>query len=182
MRLPLLHSKPLESGGETDLECLHQVPILQDLSPVQLEIVHALADRQQFREGSTIIAEGEAGDCMFFLLRGTVEITRTLVLQTGRGEIGKKDKVLSRMSAEQHPYFGEMALLGTDVRSATVTAASDCITLRLTKEDLLILERDHPAIAYAIVRRIAEELCARVHRLNQEQLKLTTALSIALSR
>ncbi len=181
MRLPLLGKKQTPNE-ESLLEFLHQVSILRDLTPAQLAVVSGLAEVRQFRHGSPIISEGEAGDCMFFLTGGTVEISKALTLETSRGEFGTKEKILTRGEAARHACFGEMALLGTEVRTATVTAITDCTVLVLTRDDLAVLEREHPEIAYAVVRRIAEELCARVRGLNQDVLKLTTALSMALSR
>lgn len=182
MRLSLTRARHDTPVRETPLQFLHQVSILQDLTPDQLAILLEMAKTCQFRAGTAIITEGETGDTMFLLTEGVVEITKPLTLETSRGEFSTKDKTLRRLQAEEHPFFGEMALLGTDRRSATVTAVTDCTALSLDRQDLLTLEQEHLEIAYAIVRRIAEVLCTRVHQENQNVLKLTTALSIALSR
>ena len=182
MRLPLLSQKHEPSTHETPLEFLHHVRILRGLTLEQLAIILEMAREQHFRAGKAIITEGETGDTMFVLTEGVVEITIPLTLETSRGEFSKRDKTLIRLKAEDHPCFGEMALFGSDVRTATVTAVTDCTTLVLDKQSLLALEQEHLEIAYGIVRGIAEVLCARVHQGNHDVLKLTTALSIALSR
>ncbi|MBI3945025.1 MAG: cyclic nucleotide-binding domain-containing protein [Armatimonadetes bacterium] len=182
MRLPLTIARSKEEGAEAILAFLSEVPIFRDLAPEQLATLRDMAEAHRFPAGAAILREGETGDCLFVLTEGEVDITLRLTLETSRGEIGTKDKTLIRLTAEKHPFFGEMALLGTDVRAATVTAVTDCTALCLNKQDLLILEREHPAIAYTIVRHIAETLCQRVREQNRTILKLTTALSIALSR
>lgn len=169
-------------GNDRLLDFLRQVRILQDLTPAQISVVRDLAVTQKFPAGTAIVTEGEPGDCLFLLIEGVVEISKTLAMKTAHGEFSQKDKTLDRMAAEQHPFFGEVGLFTTDVRTATVTAVTDCTTLRLCRDNLRVLEREHPAVAYALVRRVAEVLCERMHRQNQDILKLTTALSIALSR
>lgn len=182
MRLPRSGESKKQESPETILAFLSQVPLFRDLQPDQLNLLQQMAHLRHFSAGSVIMREGEPGDCMFVLVAGEVEITLRLTLETGRGEIGTKDKALIRLTADKHPFFGEMALLGTDVRSATITATSDCTTLCFTRQDLLTLEREHRDIAYVIVRHIAETLCQRVREQNRTILKLTTALSLALSR
>ena len=182
MRLPTIGRKHPEPGGVSVIEFLHEVSIFEDLAPEQLVTLREMADTQHFRAGNAIITEGEAGDCMFVLLDGIVDISKSLTLKTSQSEFSTKDKTLTRLKAEQHPFFGEIAMLGTDVRTATVMAVTDCTTLAFTRGDLETLERQHPEIAYAVVKGIAKELCGRLHQQNQNVLKLATALSIALSR
>jgi CRP-like cAMP-binding protein len=75
-----------------------------------------------------------------------------------------------------------MAILEDEPRSATVTASTDCDLYEINKKDLLALGERRPDIGYRIILRIAEVLCSRLRKSNRDILKLTTALSISLSR
>merc|ERR1712127_524184 len=74
-----------------------------------------LLQQQYFREGDTILREGEAG-CTFY------------IIQSGEVNIFKKglgDDPVGKLGKEQ--FFGEKALLSDDVRQATVVAASPVV-------------------------------------------------------
>jgi CRP/FNR family transcriptional regulator, cyclic AMP receptor protein len=108
--------------------------------------VRALLDRAQeveFRDGATIMHEGTVGRDFYLLLQGEAAIT------VGRRTVGR---------ARAGDYFGEMALIDGGVRSATVTAKSPVVALRLKQRDLLELIDGHPKLA----RTIMIELCRRL--------------------
>jgi CRP/FNR family cyclic AMP-dependent transcriptional regulator len=75
-----------------------------------------------------------------------------------------------------------MAMFENDVRSATLTASTDCVLYEIKRDDFERLTQQNCALGYKLVRKIAEVLCNRVRQGNQDILKLTTALSIALSK
>ena len=79
-------------------------------------------------------------------------------------------------------FFGDMAMFENEVRSATLTASADCLLFEIKREDFERLTGRDCALGYKLVRKIAEVLCQRVRQGNQDILKLTTALSIALSK
>jgi CRP-like cAMP-binding protein len=75
-----------------------------------------------------------------------------------------------------------MALFENDLRSATITASEDCLLFEVKRNDFESLCKQHPLLGYKLVKKIAAVLCERVRKGNQDILKLSTALSIALSR
>lgn len=136
----------------------------------------------EISRGSVIMREGEVGDSMYFLARGVVEVTQRLTLKTDGQGLGKADKSVVKLSAEHVPFFGDMALFEDEPRSATITASTDCLIFQISRPDFEGLCRRNPALGIRIVSRIAAVLCQRLRRSNQDVLKLTTALSLALSR
>jgi CRP-like cAMP-binding protein len=59
---------------------------------------------------------------------------------------------------------------------------TDCSLLEIGKADFLRLAEENPHLGYKITRRVAELLCSRLRKAGEDTVKLTTALSIALSR
>jgi CRP-like cAMP-binding protein len=61
-------------------------------------------------------------------------------------------------------------------------ALTDCRMLEISKSDFLRLAEENPRIGYRITRNIVQMLCSRLRKTDEDTIKLTTALSIALSR
>jgi CRP/FNR family cyclic AMP-dependent transcriptional regulator len=132
--------------------------------------------------GSVIMREGEIGDTMYFFARGVVEVTQRLTLRTGRHGLSQAEKSVVKLDAEKAPFFGDMAMFEEEPRSATITASTECLVYEVSRADFEELCQSHPALGIKLVRGMAAVLCQRLRRTNQDVLKLTTALSLALSR
>jgi len=78
----------------------------------QIDSMAQLLQQQYFREGDTILREGEAGNTFYIIQSGEVNIFKK--------QLG--DKPIAKLGKEK--FFGEKALLSDDVRQATVVAAS----------------------------------------------------------
>ena len=161
---------------------LQAIPILQDLNEEELRQLLKIARRVQYPRGKVILKEGETGETMFIIEEGKVEVSKTLIMKLGREEYQDRDKILTKLSAEDHAIFGEVALFEQNKRTATVTALTDCQLLEISKLDFLRLADESPRMGYKITRKIAQLLCSRLRKADEDTIKLTTALSIALSR
>jgi CRP-like cAMP-binding protein len=163
-----------------DIDFLKTVALFEGLNDEQIRKIALIVHKESVPAGQIILQEGEEGDRMFIIQEGTTEVSRTLTLKVTRNEFGQKEKSFIRLGSGF--FFGEMALLENDVRSATVTTISDCALLVILRDDFNRLCEDHPDIGYRILRNIARTLSGRLRRTNQDVLKLTTALSLALMR
>ena len=76
-----------------------------------LEVFKDSEDLVEYPAGTVILEEGQHGDRMFVVMQGELSISL-------------KDKVLGKVRPGE--IIGEMALINAKVRSATVTAATDC--------------------------------------------------------
>jgi CRP-like cAMP-binding protein len=159
-------------------EFLKKIALFQDLEDHEVQQVLQHTSPRNFPAGAVILQEGETGDSLFIMCRGEVEITKalTLVLE----EDTPREKVMVRLRAEDGICFGEMALLENEARSATVTASSDCRLLELRQKDFLALVRENPQMGLKILLRLAQALSGYLRKSNQDVIKLTTALAIAL--
>jgi CRP/FNR family cyclic AMP-dependent transcriptional regulator len=165
-----------------DNSFLKDVAILRDLEEAELRTFSGILRQLQAPRGTSILKEGETGDTMYILEEGAVEISKALTWMAGTEESSSRDKILSKLSASNHAVFGEVALFEQNTRTATVVALTDCRLLEVTKSDFLRLAEENPRIGYKVTRNIAELLCSRLRKANEDTMKLTTALSLALSR
>lgn len=161
---------------------LKKVPLFEGLSEEELKFVFEKMKRLKLESGKTLFKEGDAGDEMFIIYKGEVEVSQSLTLKLGKSDFGARDKILSTLSDKDFAFFGEMALLENSERTATVitrTPAEFLVIERKVWEEIKIQNKD---IGYKILNNIVKVLCARLRYANQNVLKLTTALSIALSK
>jgi len=130
--LPPVSSDPPEA---TVSEVLRGVPLFANLPEAVISGLIERATTLAFLPGDRVIGEGEHGDAMYIILHGT------LIVHRGSGEKSEEMALL-----EDGDFFGEMALLGDQVRSVNVTALHACKLLRLKRDDVLDLAHDHPEI------------------------------------
>jgi CRP/FNR family transcriptional regulator, cyclic AMP receptor protein len=118
--------------------------------------------------GSAVISEGETGDAMYVIRSGTVEIVK----KTMQGD----PYTVAELTSDKNMFFGEMALIDQDRRSAGVLCKSPCEFYVLTREQFLALGDSHPAIGLALTRELAKIICNRLRKANSDVITLFDAL------
>jgi CRP-like cAMP-binding protein len=118
--------------------------------------------------GEVIIREGDLGDEMYIVYRGSVEIRK----QTRAGD----SYTVVQLRAEQNDFFGELALVDDDKRSATVAALEDSEFIIIRKDDFLALGRSNPEVALPVTRAIAKILAGRLRKTTMDMLTIFDAL------
>ena len=157
-------------GIEQILDKLRTIPIFAALrdSNEQLELLNHICSMRSYKAGRVIIQEGDLGSEMFVVFRGAVEIKK----RTRAGD----DYTVVRLSAEQNVFFGELALVDDDKRSATVVATEDSEFLVITKENFTKLGDEHPYIGLPVTRAIATILAGRLRKTTGDMLTIFDAL------
>ncbi len=110
---------------------LAQVPLFSGLAPEELDGLTALIRRHRYAAGETIFHEGDAGTALYIIDKGEVKI----VLGSAEG----KEVVLSLFGPED--FFGELALLDGEPRSADAVAKEHSELLILQREDFAVHDR-----------------------------------------
>jgi CRP-like cAMP-binding protein len=165
---------------KTDKGLFKKISLFQDLSDQEIKQVIQLAVPRTFPAGSVIIRENEAGDSMFIMVAGEVEITKRLGLVLD--EETPNERIIIRLKAQEGVCFGEMSLLENEPRSATVTALTECRLMEMGREVFMKLIRQNSDMGCKILLRLAQLLSKYLRKTNQDMVKLTTAMAIALGR
>jgi len=118
-----------------------QAHFAPNVAPDALAEVVSTARIERFRPNDILFKQGEPGDCLHLIRRGSVMVTR---------ELGGKEIVLAYTPAGQ--YVGEMALISEGLRTATVRAAVAVETIRLEGEPFQQLMEREPAVREQVVR------------------------------
>jgi CRP-like cAMP-binding protein len=100
-------------------------------------------DIRKFVAGDVIFAEGDAGDSMYAVIEGEIEIR-------------KRDKIVDTVSAGG--VFGEMALIDQEPRSATAVAKNDCRVVAVGQRRFTLLVQQTPYFALQIMHVLADRL------------------------
>ena len=164
-----------------NLKTLSLFPLFGGLSDSELETVSSIISMKEISPGTAIIHEGDIGDEIYLLEEGTVDIHKTLTVVTSKQEFGTKERSFIRLTGDDHCFFGELALFGSGERSASVVAVVKCQLMVIKSDDFLKLFEKESRIGYTVVSNIAVILSKNLRKTNDDVLKLTTALSLALS-
>ena len=106
-----------DQKGPPDVQAmLGSVPLFSSLSKSQLRTMATTAKERHYRDGETIVKQGEKGIGFYLIL-------------AGQARVEKAGKPVAVLGAGQ--YFGEMALLDEQPRTADVraTGAVQCLVL-----------------------------------------------------
>jgi CRP/FNR family cyclic AMP-dependent transcriptional regulator len=110
-------------------------------------------------DGEVIIRQGDAGDYMYEILDGQVEVLQ---------DRGGKEVRLAIL--DKGDFFGEMAIFEKEKRSATVRAHGEVRVLTIDKKILLRRISEDPSLAL----RILEKMSHRIRELDNEIVRLRT--------
>jgi CRP-like cAMP-binding protein len=162
---------------------MKRISLFQGLGEDALGKVVACMKKECYKSGTVIFREDSPGNCLYILMEGTVQVSKSLTLKVGKDSFEDKNKLFNTIDAAGwHPFFGEVALVDESPRTATVTAVSDCTLMALYRPEFEELCRSDSALGYRLMYNICVEICGLLRRHSMDVLKLTTALSLALNR
>jgi CRP-like cAMP-binding protein len=123
---------------------LDQIPLIPLFSELPRDAFVALTERMGFREamaGEVVVREGAPADAMYVLIQGSVDVSRS---------IDGERVVLGRLG--EGGFFGEMALLSSAPRTASVVAVDDVMLFEIPRALMLEMEQQHPSIGEVLRR------------------------------
>jgi CRP-like cAMP-binding protein len=103
-----------------------------------------------YKDGDVIVRQGEAGDCMYVIQEGRVQV---FVEKDGK-------EVLLREPPEGEVFIGEMGIFEKQVRSATVRALGDARVLTLDKKQFLRRVQEDPSLAFLLIQNMSRRIRA----------------------
>jgi len=144
---------------EENLEFLMQSALFTGFNVGQFETLSSLAEIQSYEQGEVIVEEGTQGDRFFILMDGEVTIEKA----TPEGY----PRPLTNLT-DQGAFFGEMAVVDIEPRSATARAFSKTRVVMFTKEALVRIFDEHPELMTLVVFNIARVLSQRLRSVDED--------------
>ena len=169
---------------EKNVSLLKNISLFDNLGDDEISQVLDICTPVSFGKEEVIMQEGDVGDTMYIIVKGTVEVAKTLVLPGMNIEDEDKEqvgnKVFSRLHADHNPVFGEISILEESARTATIKALTDCTFYEIKRDDFLRLAERNYEIGYKVLFNISKTVCARLRKASEDVVKLTTVLSLVL--
>ena len=131
-----LHGLPALRSATSELKAsdlIKRVPMFSELSEDGLQHLAAKAQQVTFLPDDVVIGQDERGNALYIIVQGNVSVHRR--------DTAGEDKQLAELTVGD--FFGEAALLGDDVRTATVLAQTPLTLLRLTRRDVIELAEEN---------------------------------------
>jgi small-conductance mechanosensitive channel/CRP-like cAMP-binding protein len=129
---------------------LKRVEIFSALTAEEMTTLAGQMKERRYKAGQAIVNQGEAGDSMYILVEGLLEV---------RSSIDNGQRQIKVHVIQPGEFFGEMSLLTGEPRSATVLGSTEAIVYEIGKEDLNLLLQHRPEMAIQISQIIAERRC-----------------------
>ncbi len=150
-----------ERGGE---EATKPITLLQEIDifkPFSEKAKFYLSERIRRHRTSaheTIVKQGDRGDSLFIIVEGVVSVQ--VVTEEG------KNKEVARLGAGN--FFGEMALLTGEDRTATVVALVDTYLFELTKTDIKPLIEEEPEVSEMISKVLTQRQISTTSQIHEQ--------------
>ncbi len=144
---------------DQEVEILRRIPIFSQIDAAKLKLMAFASERLTYKAGQTLFKQGEMGDAAYIVLDGTADI----LVDTAEGPLR-----VAQLS--ENEIIGEIAILCDIPRTASVQAATELTTLKITKELFFRMIMDFPEMGVEVMRVLA-------HRLEQttDQLRVARA-------
>lgn len=136
---------------------LQGVPIFAGLSEEAIELMVKHARKIDVKAGDFIVREGETGNRFYLIDEGEVRVVK----QAGT------DHEVELAKLGPHDFFGEMCILETLPRSASVQALTNSKVFALSSMDFLNLYKALPSEYGILILNLARDLSRRIRHLDE---------------
>jgi CRP-like cAMP-binding protein len=128
------------------------VRLFREFAEPELQAFASRLREQNLKKGQILFREGQQGEEMYLVRRGTVLISKSVT--------GRVDQVLAHTTVGD--FFGEMALFDRSPRSATIQAETDAVLLVLDRDNLNLLIEVNPRAAAAFFHSLVHVFIERL--------------------
>ena len=137
--------KPVPESSRKTVSVVNQVPIFDKLDDEEIDIVIRHMGYLTVEEGETLFVEGEEADYVCFIVSGALDVVKKV------DEEGKVALTCLRKGRS----VGEMAIIDSLKRSATITAREKTNLLVMSQSQFDHLLSTHPATGIKILKGLA---------------------------
>jgi CRP/FNR family transcriptional regulator, cyclic AMP receptor protein len=127
---------------QEELRLLKDVSLFSNLKPAEHKIIAMIMTHVIYEPGEVIVNIGDEGDEAYIVYSGEVEVYRTLT----------DGKIISLNILGVGEMFGELALFGDGLRTASVKALEETLTAVIAREKLYEIIREFPDIAIELLK------------------------------
>lgn len=132
---------------DQEVATLKRIPLFANIDTSRLKLMAFASQRMIFKDGQALCQQGDPGDAAYIVIEGRADV----LIETGDGPL----KVATLASND---IVGEIAILIDVPRTATVRAAGEVVTLKITKDLFFRMVSDFPEIAIEVMRVLAHRL------------------------
>lgn len=140
---PRRPEQPLKRTKRQTATALAGVPMFADFSKRHLQRLAKDTDELTFAPGGSVVREGDRGETLFVVLEGEAKVTR------GGKKVG---------TVVPGDFFGELAAIDAEPRTASVVAVTRLRVLRLFRRHLMALIDDEPQVTFKLLDGIVRRL------------------------
>jgi len=126
---------------------LREIPIFAELPPEDLKLVAEMAREEWVPQNTVIFNQGDEGNMMFVIVEGRLQV----LLSTN----GVEHELAQRGPGE---FVGEMAIIESVPRSATLRAQSDVRVLAIDGDTFKKILQERPDVSFAVMRSLSRRL------------------------
>jgi HEAT repeat protein len=126
---------------------LREIPIFADLSPDDLQLVAETAQEVWYPQDTVVFRQGEEGNLMLVIVEGELDVLH---------RVNDSEQVLVRRGPGD--FVGEMAVIESAPRSATLRTRSEVRVLAIDGETFKGILRERPEVSFAVLRNLSRRL------------------------
>jgi CRP/FNR family cyclic AMP-dependent transcriptional regulator len=130
-----------------EVEILRQIPLFAKIEPSKIKLLAFTSERLTFQPGDLVCKQGDNGDAAYFIMDGSADV----IVDTPSGPL-----IVATLS--KNDVVGEIAILIDIPRTATIQAATELTTLKITKDVFFRMVTEFPEMAVEMMRVLAERL------------------------
>ncbi len=149
------------------IDVLKEVPVFEELSNREIQNIARIAYQRHYSSGEAIIHEGQNAAGMYIMVDGQAEVTKTL----------EDGTILHLITLENSGLFGDVGLLDSSPRTATVKATRDSSIIGFFRPELLELMNSNPRLASKVIFKLGQILTARFRLIYNEFEKAQAEIS-----
>ncbi len=150
--------KNKEKVERSIIDVLKGVPIFEELSRREIQNIARIAYQRHYNAGEVIIHEGQNAAGMYVMVDGQAEVTKAL----------EDGTILHLTTLENSGLFGDVGLLDSSPRTATVKATRDSSVIGFFRPELLELMNSNPRLASKVIFKLGQILTARFRFVHDE--------------
>jgi CRP-like cAMP-binding protein len=152
------------------IEKLRKIELFQGIKhdDERLSKLAGIVSVRQCNAGEDIIAEGDAGSELYILNKGGVDVLKRT--------LDNDVFTIVTLTDTEDVFFGELALMDEELRSASVVANTHCELLVIKREDFNRLGEEDPWLGLSVTRAIGRALSRRLRKTDEDLITLFEAL------